>query len=185
MAQILGWIMVTSSVDKLAHPGVFRGTLRLLLPASDRCLRTMVIFVAVIELGVGGALLLDPAPRWPGMAALAFFTAIGAINIRIMLTRRDVPCGCGGVLGTGRLDGKHLAIVAALASLSAGIALGTAPTPRPHTWSPNIHAAALVAGFCGVILIRVSRFFIDNRGSMAAVARDRAWAGAQDSRRRV
>ncbi len=148
---VLGWIFLTSAVDKLQKRDRFRADLVRYRGMHANLIRPVSVLVPLVELLLGGSLLFGMYWR---LAALASALLLGMFTIALagrVLGGAQQPCGCGGLMPSESTSHTHLVANAALivialtlTTLTDSQMAVTPPWPLPFLANPggalSVHA---------------------------------------------
>jgi hypothetical protein len=157
-----GAVLVVSGVLKLGRTERFRASLAALgLPARLSAGPLFARAFPVVEIALGLAILLAPAPlhRGPLLGAVALDLVFLVVAIRAVRAPEPVECECFGGLGDARMTGRTVARNAVLLALAlAGLVGATAP------------AELLVPGVPALIAVLLALALVPVRDRLAARA---------------
>lgn len=167
----LALLLLASSAHKIRRAPWFRSTLAEygLLPQASVGVAAIVVTAA--ELLIAIALLVPQSAAAPPLGACILFAIYTvAIGVNLLRGRRDIDCGCSGVL-EGRRLGEGL-VLRNLGLMAVAAAAALPPAARPLVW---IDATTIVASVATLGLLYASiDMVVANAGPLRSIARRRA-----------
>jgi hypothetical protein len=127
-------VLLVAGLGKGRSVEAFAGAIRQLDLVATAAERPVAYLLVAVEIVLGAALLLGVAVVGASLATCALFLAFSLVTTRVVLSRREVPCGCFGAKDrspvTWRTPGRSL-ILAGLAGMLAILAQAAGGAPLP------------------------------------------------------
>ena len=156
---VLGWILITSGLGKLAAPAELQLALiaRGHRPATAN--RYTVRGLGIVECCLASMLFLSNLWPWAAAVSALLFGCFALVIIRWWRSGKQRSCGCGGVFHAAGATPSHAAGLAALAAIGVAVALSR-QSEIPAEWSwllPSAFVAYLTANAIAFLAIRFAR----------------------------